>query len=132
MEEERVEVVEETGKKKKRPFDLTVKIYKIVSIIIYCIWTAFWAYILITARIDAESGDAGKAIGYVFLIIIMVAVGLVGYGIMTGISVAGLSLAIANKNNPKRKYNIIFFAIEIVLSIGTFFALIYLTTATYK
>ena len=132
MEEERVEVTEDTGKKKKKPFDLTVKIYKIVSLIIYLLWTAFWTYILVTARIDAESGDAGKAIGYVFLIIIMAAVGLVGYGIMTGISVAGLSLAIANKNNPKRKYNIIFFAIEIVLSIGTFFALIFLTTATYK
>ena len=132
MEEERVEVVEETGKKKKRGFDITVKIYKIVSLIIYLLWTAFWAYILISARIDAESGDAGKALGFVFIIIIMCAVGLVGYGIMTGISIAGLSLAIANKDNPKRKYNIIFFAIEIALSIGTFFALIYLTTATYN
>ena len=135
MEENKVEnekKEEFTVGKKKRPFDLTVKIYKIVSLIIYLLWTAFWAYILITARIDAESGDAGKALGYVFVIIIMVAVGLIGYGIMTGISIAGLSLAIANKNNPKRKFNIIFFAIEIVLSVGTFFALIYLTTATYN
>lgn len=132
MEEEKVEVVEETGKKKKRGFDITVKIYKIVSLIIYLLWTSFWAYVLISARIDAESGDAGKALGFVFIIIIMCAVGLVGYGIMTGISIAGLSLAIANKDNPKRKYNIIFFAIEIALSIGTFFALIYLTTATYN
>ena len=135
MEEERKEELveeEKKGKKTKKPFDLTVKIYKIVSIIIYAIWTAFWAYVLISARIDAESGDAGKALGFVFVIIIMCAVGLIGYGIMTAISIAGLSLAIANKGNPKRKFNIIYFAIEIVLSIGTFFALIYLTTLTYN
>ena len=135
MEENEVKVVEEETNskgKKKKPFDLTVKIYKIVSLIIYLLWTAFWAYILISARIDAESGDSGKVLGYIFVILIMVAVGLIGYGIMTIISISGLSLAIANKHNPKRKFNIIFFAIEIVLSVGTFFALLYLTTATYK
>ena len=71
MEEERVEVVEETGKKKKRPFDLTVKIYKIVSIIIYCIWTAFFAYIILDMSFNANGGDLGQALGYVFLLIIM-------------------------------------------------------------
>lgn len=129
MEEEKV-VVEEQGKKKKvkRPFDLTVKIYKIVSIILYCIWTAFLSYIVISARIDADSGDAGKAFAFIFVFIFIVAIGLIGYGIMTFIGIAGLSLSIANKDNPKRKGNIIFFAIETVLSVGTFFAVIYLGT----
>ena len=129
MEEERVEVVEETGKKKKRPFDLTVKIYKIVSIIIYCIWTSFFAYIILDMSFNANGGDLGQALGYVFLLIIMVGLGLIGYGIMTVIGITGLSLSIANKNNPKRIGNIIFFAIETVLSVGTFFAVIYLGTA---
>ena len=131
MEEERKEELVENkkkNKKNKRPFDVTVKIYKIVSIVLYCIWTAFFAYILISARLDVEnSNDAGKAFGFIFLIIIMAAVGLIGYGIMTFIGIAGLSLSIANKDNPKRKGNISFFAIEAVVSVGTFFVVFYLS-----
>ena len=125
MEEK--EVVEVEKKKKlKRPFDVTVKIYKIVSIILYCIWTAFLGYAVISSSIDAKTGEAGAVIGWIFFFIfVVIFVGLIGYGIMTFIGITGLSLAIANKDNPKRKGNIIFFAIETVVSVGTFFALVY-------
>ncbi|MCR5422546.1 MAG: hypothetical protein K6E74_02805 [Bacilli bacterium] len=125
MEEK--EVVE-VGKKKKlkRPFDVTVKIYKIVSIILYCIWTSFLGYLVISASIDARTGEAGAVIGWIIVFILLVAgVGLIGYGIMTFIGITGLSLAVANKDNPKRKGNIIFFAIETVVSVGTYFVLVY-------
>ena len=120
------EVVEEKQKKTKRPFDVTVKIYKIVSIILYCIWTAFIGYIVISSSIDEKTGEAGAVIGWIIVFIFLVIfVGLIGYGIMTFIGITGLSLAIANKDNPKRKGNIIFFAIETVVSVGTYFTLIY-------
>ena len=125
MEEK--EVVEVEKKKKlKRPFDVTVKIYKIVSIILYCFWTAFLGYAVISSSIAAKTGEAGAVIGWIFFFIfVIIFVGLIGYGIMTFIGITGLSLAIANKDNPKRKGNIIFFAIETVVSVGTYFALIY-------
>ena len=94
MEENEVKVEE---KKKKKPFDLTVKIYKIVSIILYAIWTTFLFYLVISARIDVETGDAGKALGYVFVLIIVIAIGLIGYGIMTVIGIVCLSLSLSNK-----------------------------------
>ena len=128
MEENEVKVEE----KKKKPFDLTVKIYKIVSIILYAIWTTFLFYLVISARIDVETGDAGKAFGYVFVLIIVIAIGLIGYGIMTVIGIVGLSLSLANKENPKRKGNIIFFSIETVVSIGTYGALILLMVLSSK
>ena len=128
MEENEVKVEE----KKKKPFDLTVKIYKIVSIILYAIWTTFLFYLVISARIDVETGDAGKALGYVFVLIIVIAIGLIGYGIMTVIGIVGLSLSLANKENPKRKGNIIFFSIETVVSIGTYGALILLMVLSSK
>lgn len=132
MEENKVEnekKEEFTVGKKKRPFDLTVKIYKIVSLVIYLIWTAFIGINTITTSIDVYNGVEGAAIGWIFFFIFFVVlVGLIGYGIITFIGITGLSLSIANKNNPKRKGNIIFFAVGIVLAVGTFFALIYLGT----
>ena len=120
------QVVKQEEKKKRRPFDITVKIYKIISIILYSVWTLFLGYLVISSKMDAASGDSEKALGYVFVIIIVIAIGLIGYGIMTAIGIIGLSMSIANKENPKRKGNIIFFAIESVVSVGTFFALILL------
>lgn len=132
MEENKVEnekKEEFTVGKKKRPFDLTVKIYKIVSLVIYLIWTAFIGINTITTSIDVYNGVEGAAIGWIFFFIFFVVlVGLIGYGIITFIGITGLSLSIANKNNPKRKGNIIFFAVGIVLAVGTYFALIYLGT----
>ncbi len=128
MEEK--EVVEVEKKKKlKRPFDVTVKIYKIVSIVLYCIWTAYLTYAVIDESLAVKNGEEGAVIGWVFFFIfVIIFIGLIGYGIMTFIGITGLSLSIANKNNPKRKGNIIFFAVGIVLAVGTFFALIYLGT----
>lgn len=132
MEENKVEnekKEEFTVGKKKRPFDLTVKIYKIVSLVIYLIWTAFIGINTITTSIDVYNGVEGAAIGWIFFFIFFVVLmGLIGYGIITFIGITGLSLSIANKNNPKRKGNIIFFAVGIVLAVGTYFALIYLGT----
>ena len=132
MEENKVEnekKEEFTVGKKKRPFDLTVKIYKIVSLVIYLVWTAFLGFNTIKESIDVYNGVEGAAIGWIFFFIFFVVLmGLIGYGIITFIGITGLSLSIANKNNPKRKGNIIFFAVGIVLAVGTFFALIYLGT----
>ncbi len=132
MEENKVEnekKEEFTVGKKKRPFDLTVKIYKIVSLIIYLVWTAFLGFNTIKESIDVYNGVEGAAVGWIFFFIFFVVLmGLIGYGIITFIGITGLSLSIANKNNPKRKGNIIFFAVGIVLAVGTFFALIYLGT----
>ena len=132
MEENKVEnekKEEFTVGKKKRPFDLTVKIYKIVSLVIYLVWTAFLGFNTIKESIDVYNGVEGAAIGRIFFFIFFVVLmGLIGYGIITFIGITGLSLSIANKNNPKRKGNIIFFAVGIVLAVGTFFALIYLGT----
>lgn len=132
MEENKVEnekKEEFTVGKKKRPFDLTVKIYKIVSLVIYLIWTAFIGINTITTSIDVYNGVEGAAVGWIFFFIFFVVlIGLIGYGIITFIGITGLSLSIANKNNPKRKGNIIFFAVGIVLAVGTYFALIYLGT----
>ncbi len=125
MEEK--EVVEVEKKKKlKRPFDVTVKIYKIVSIVLYCIWTAYLTYAVIDESLAVKNGEEGAVIGWVFFFIfVIIFIGLIGYGIMTFIGITGLSLSIANKNNPKRKGNIIFFAIETVVSVGTYFFIIY-------
>ena len=122
---ENEEQVVKQEEKKKRPFDLTVKIYKIVSIVIYCIWTLFLGYLVISSKIDAENAnDFGEALGFVFALLIVIVIGLIGYGIMTVIGIVGLSMSIANKENPKRKGNIIFFSIETLMSIGTYALLI--------
>lgn len=132
MEENKVEnekKEEFTVGKKKRPFDLTVKIYKIVSLAIYLIWTAFIGFNTIKESIDVYNGVEGAAIGWIFFFIFFnIIIGFIGYGIITFIGITGLSLSIANKNNPKRKGNIIFFAVGTVLAVATYFALIYLGT----
>lgn len=123
---EKEEQVEKKTKKQKRPFDVTVKIYKIVSIVLYCIWTAYLTYAVIDASLAVKNGEEGAGIGWVFFFIfVIIFIGLIGYGIMTFIGITGLSLSIANKDNPKRKGNIIFFAIETVVSVGTYFFIIY-------
>lgn len=122
---ENEEQVVKQEEKKKRPFDLTVKIYKIVSIVIYCIWTLFLGYLVISSKLDAENAnDFGEALGYVFVLLIVIVIGLIGYGIMTVIGIVGLSMSIANKENPKRKGNIIFFSIETLMSVATYALLI--------
>ncbi|MBO4667726.1 MAG: hypothetical protein J5666_06370 [Bacilli bacterium] len=128
MEENEVKEVVETKKgKKKRPFDVTVKIYMIVSTIIYVIWTAYIGYAVISASLSARTGDSEVVIGWIFFFIfVVICIGFIGYGIMTFIGITGLVLSIANKDNPKRIRNIVFFIVETSLAVGTYFALIYL------
>ena len=130
MEENEVKVVEEETNskgKKKRPFDLTVKIYMIVSLVIYVLWTAYLGYAVISASLAARTGDSETVVGWLFFFIfVVIVIGFIGYGIMTFIGITGLVLSITNKNNPKRKRNIIFFVIETLFAVGTYFALIYI------
>lgn len=109
--------------KKRRPFDVTIKIYKIVSICLYVIWTFIMLYVLIDETIKKNNGGSQAGWALVFALIIIV-IGFIGYCIMTVIGIGGLSMSIANKENPKRKANIIFFSIETLVAVSTYFSIV--------
>ncbi len=114
--------------------DRFLYVWKIVWIILYIVFTGFQIYAILDGYYDnlsnvqsTESNSINiNSIGLVLAIIVII-FGVIGYGILLIMSIAGFIVAFTNKSSPLRKKNLIIFLIGSILPVFTELILIGIT-----
>jgi len=114
--------------------DRFLYVWKIVWIILYIVFTGFQIYAILDGYYDnlsnvqsTESNSINiNSMGLVLAIIVII-FGVIGYGILLIMSIAGFIVAFTNKSSPLRKKNLIIFLIGSILPVFTELILIGIT-----
>ena len=111
-------------KTSKKGLDISLLVLRIIYLVLYILITAYVLWVGISELINSKQNPEGGLYGLGFVLVLLT-FGSIIYGVATLISIAKLIISIVNKNASKRKLNIVFSVIGMIIPYLTEVVLLY-------